>query len=127
MSRLAETAHPPDISLLLRVHGEQRWLVGSVIPLIRQLEQLGELAEHELGPALSYLEVMWLEAGLRAAQTDAARAELDADEALGAHHLAERARRYHSAVRRLREVVDRRVRRVTQPFDEEPAQERAAS
>ncbi len=122
MLQLAETAHPPDICLLLRVHSEQRWLVSSVIPVVRQLERQ-ELAEEEHGPALSYLEVLWLEGGLRAIQTDAARERLDASEDFAGHHLAEKARRYHVAVRRLRLVVDRRVRRLTRPLDGDREQE----
>jgi len=123
MTQLADTAHPPDICLLLRVHGEQRWLACTVVPLLRQLEDRDALEEHEIGPALSYLEVLWLEAGLRATQTDAARAELESADANRSLHLAEKARRYHAAVWRLREAVDRRVRRLTCPLDEERAQE----
>jgi hypothetical protein len=127
MTQLADTAHPPDICLLLRVHGEQRWLASTVVPLMRQLEEPGALEEQEIGPALSYLEVLWLEAGLRATQTDAAHAELQSAGASPGLHLAEKARRYHTAVRRLREAVDRRVRRLTCPLDEERAQEPSAS
>ena len=126
MNALAQTAHPPDICLMLRVHAEQSLLIADVVPVIRQLEQPGELDEHEIGPALSYLEVMWLEAGLRAVQTDAARERLDAA-ALPGQQLAEKARRYHVAVKRLRLAVGRRVRRLTSPLEEEPAQQAATS
>jgi hypothetical protein len=126
MTQLAETAHPPDICLLLRVHAEQRWLVSTVVPLLRQLEQPEDTDELEIGPALSYLEVLWLEAGLRATQTDAAREQLDAAPS-ATLHLAEKARRYHAAVRRLREAVDRRVRKLTCQVEEQPAQERTTS
>jgi hypothetical protein len=126
MTQLAETAHPPDICLLLRVHGEQRWLVSTVVPLLRQLEHPEEVDELEVGPALSYLEVLWLEAGLRATQTDVAREQLDAAPSASLH-LAEKARRYHTAVKRLREAVDRRVRRLTCPVEEDSAQERSIS
>lgn len=123
MSKLAETSHPPDMCLLLRVHSEQRWLVSSVIPVVRQLERPDMLDEQEIGAALSYLEVLSLEGSLRAIQTDAARERLDASEELAGQGLAERARRYHTSVKRLRRVVDRRVRRLTQPSDEELARE----
>jgi hypothetical protein len=126
MTQLADTAHPPDICLLLRVHAEQRWLVSTVVPLLRQLERQEEMDEHEIGPALSYLEVLWLEAGLRATQTDAAREQLESAEP-NSLHLAEKARRYHAAVRRLREAVDRRVRRLTCRIEEGPAPRRAVS
>jgi hypothetical protein len=127
MNQLAETAHPPDICLMLRVHAEQSLLISDIVPVVRQLEQPDELAEHEIGPALSYLEVLWLEAGLRAVQTDAARERLEASEDFASHHLAEKAYRYHVAVKRLRLALGRRVCRLTTPFEEEPAQEPAAS
>jgi hypothetical protein len=98
------------------------------VPLIRQLELPGAIAEDEVGPALSYLEVLWLEAGLRAIQTDAAREQLEAVAGqAGGLLVSEKARRYHAAVKRLREAVDRRVRRLACPREEEPAQETASS
>jgi hypothetical protein len=111
MTQTLSTEHPPDICLLLRVHGEQRWLVSKVIPALRQLEEPGAIAAEELDAALAYLEVLWLEAGLRATETDAAADALHAA-CPEAAFLAEKATRYHAAVRRLREVVDRRVRGV---------------
>ena len=30
--------HPPDVTLLLRAHAEQRWLSREVLPVVRQLE-----------------------------------------------------------------------------------------
>ncbi|MHB8532669.1 MAG: hypothetical protein ACYDC2_08110 [Solirubrobacteraceae bacterium] len=128
MTQLAETetAHPPDICLMLRVHSEQRWLVASVIPIVRALEQPGQLDQDEVGPALSYLEVLSLEGSLRAIQTDAARERLDAAAGLAGHRLAEKARRYHVAVKRLRAALDRRVRRLTSPLEEELPQEATA-
>ena len=109
-----ESHDPPDICLLLRVHAEQSWLVSRVIPLVRQLEQPGAIAAGQRGAAMAYLEVLWLEAGLRATETDAAAARLErvAD---NAPILAHKAARYHAAVRRLREAVDRRVRAITAP------------
>jgi hypothetical protein len=38
MTQPADTEHPPDICLLLRVHAEQRWLANEVTPLLRALE-----------------------------------------------------------------------------------------
>jgi hypothetical protein len=124
------TTHPPDICLLLRVDAEQRWLVSKVIPLLRQLEQPGEIPSEETGPALAYLEVQWLEAGLRAAETDAAATKLEpagagADGSVSA--LTEKAHRYHAAVRRLRQAVDRRVRLLTSPAPGVAAQEPTGS
>ncbi|HXB16037.1 MAG TPA: hypothetical protein VNV44_09885 [Solirubrobacteraceae bacterium] len=110
--------HPPDICLMLRVHGEQRWLISKVIPLLRQLEEPGAIAPEELGAALAYLEVVWLEAGLRATETDAAAAELRDAAVTLPSVLSEKADRYHAAVRRLRHAVDRRVRALTAPAPE---------
>ena len=62
-----------DISLLLRAHAEQRWLSHEVLPVLRQLEQRDCLPEEQLGAALAYLEVLWIEASQRAAETDAAQ------------------------------------------------------
>ena len=118
MAETVETQHPPDICLMLRVHGEQRWLITRVIPLLRQLEDPAGLGGDEIGPALAYLEVVWLEAGLLAAETDAAAAELRDAAGERPTVLAEKANRYHSAVRRLRQAVDRRVRTVTAPAPE---------
>jgi hypothetical protein len=125
MTQTLQTDHPPDICLLLRVHGEQRWLVSKVVPMLRQLEQPGTIDEHEEGAALAYLEVLWLEAGLRAAETDAAADRLDParDQTL----LTEKAGRYLAAVRRLRQAVDRRVRNLTAATVELPAQEATGS
>lgn len=115
-----ETAHttaaesPPDILLLLRAHAEQHWLTLRVLPLVRQLEPPCEVPEEEVGAALSYLEVMWLEAGLRAGATEAAAGALtDGSGEAGSVVVAQRAHRYHAAVRRLRQSVDRRVRALT--------------
>lgn len=112
-----ETQDPPDICLLLRVHAEQRWLVSKVIPLVRQLEQPAAVAAGERDAALAYLEVLWLEAGLRAAETDAAAAKLRPP-ASRPTVLEEKAERYAAAVRRLRQAVDKRVRELTVPSQE---------
>ncbi len=119
MTQTLTKEHPPDICLLLRVHGEQRWLVSKVIPALRQLEEPGVVEPDELDAALAYLEVLWLEAGFRATETDAAAAALRAAPAASrAAFLAEKANRYHAAVRRLRRAVDRRVSVLTVPAAE---------
>jgi len=118
MTQALTIEHPPDMCLLLRVHGEQRWLVSKVIPCLRQLEEPDGVSPDELDAAIAYLEVLWLEAGLRAAETDAAAERLR--QAMGSQpaFLAEKAARYHAAVRRLRRAVDRRVRALTAPTPE---------
>ncbi|MCW3033772.1 MAG: hypothetical protein QOK19_2256 [Solirubrobacteraceae bacterium] len=123
MTDAVRTDHPPDICLLLRVHAEQRWLISKVIPVIRQLEQPDAVAADDHGAAVAYLEVLWLEAGLRAAETDTAAAKLDPDRNESSTLLSEKADRYHAAVRRLRHAVDRRVRNLTALTPEQPAPE----
>jgi hypothetical protein len=118
MAENLQIEHPPDICLMLRVHGEQRWLISKVIPLLRQLEEPGAIAPDELDAALAYLEVVWLEAGLRAAETDAAADDLRAAACMLPTALSQKADRYHAAVRRLRHAVDRRVRALTAPSPE---------
>jgi hypothetical protein len=112
-SMLSETAHPLDICLILRAHGEQRWLISEVVPTVRQLECDDAIAEDQVGAALAYLEVLWLDACRRAAETDAAREQLERDNALGDPVMYEKARRYHAAVRRLRAAVAQRVAALT--------------
>jgi hypothetical protein len=63
------TSEPPDICLILRAHAEQLWLTARVLPTLRQLEQPGEVREENVGAALAYLEVLWLDACQRAAET----------------------------------------------------------
>jgi hypothetical protein len=121
------SATPADIRLLLRAHAEQRWLIAKVIPLLRQLEQAHTPAVEDLDAALAYLEVLWLEAGLRASVTDAAARELK-DACQGAcPQLADRAARYHATVHRLRSAVDLRVRALTAPRALPAAEEPASS
>jgi hypothetical protein len=98
------TDPPPDVCLLLRAHAEARWLSNELVPLVRQLEQ-----SPRAGAALSYLEVLRLDARRHAAETDAARLALDAVQPNGDAAMHSSARRYHAAVRRLRVRVDRRV------------------
>jgi hypothetical protein len=108
MSHDPDQTPPSDVCLLLRAYAEQRWLSREVVPVLRQLES-DELPEEQLGAALAYLEVTWLEASRYAVETDAAFAALpdtvpDTEEALPS-----KARRYHAAVRFLREAVGRHV------------------
>jgi hypothetical protein len=113
MSNNSLISHPPDIGLILRAHGEQLWLTAEVVPIVRQLERAEELPEDQIGAALAYLEVLWLDARVRAAETDAAREALERAIAEGDRVLCEKARRYHAAVRRLRTAVGRSVAAIT--------------
>jgi hypothetical protein len=97
-----------DVCLLLRAHAESRWLSNELTPVLREIEQRDTISDLQLSAALAYLEVLWIEAGARARETEAARVELDALGA-GEQSLPEKARRYHSAVRRLRDGLQRRV------------------
>jgi hypothetical protein len=103
---------------MLRAHAEGRWLSHNVVPVLRQLEQPDSLPEGQLGAAFAYLEVLWIEACGRAAETDAARVELDTPGASSEQLLREKACRYHAAVRRLRNTIDRRVQRLLVPPSE---------
>jgi hypothetical protein len=90
---------PPEVSLLLRTHAEQRWLSHEVSPVARQLQTREGLPEEQVGAALAYLEVVWSEAARRAGDTDGAATQLElclpevADAPLGA-----RAQAYHATV-----------------------------
>ena len=101
-------ASASDVCLLLRAHAESRWLSNELVPVLREVEQRETISEQQVGTALAYLEVLWIEACARARETEAARVELDA---LGSADpaLREKAHRYHTAVRRLRERVEARV------------------
>jgi hypothetical protein len=99
---------PPDVSLLLRAHSEQRWLSREVIPVVRQIERPEQLPDEQVPAATAYLEVIWAAALARARETDAALRQLEElDPAF--EPLPTRARRYHTAVRALRQAVARRV------------------
>ncbi len=121
------TSHPPDICLILRAHGERLWLTSEVIPIVRQLERGEVLDEDGVGAALAYLEVIWIDARQRAAETDAARAALDCAGSGRDAVLCEKARHYHAAVRRLRTTVGRRVAPLTGVGGDLPAHEHASS
>lgn len=114
MSNSSESALPSDIRLLLRADAEQCWLHREVIPVLREVETPGELAEEEVGAALAYLEAMWSEATSRARETDAAHLHLISPERTG-EALAGPAGHYHAAVRVLREIVAERITPFVEP------------
>jgi hypothetical protein len=101
-------ASPPDVSLMLRTHSEQSWLIHEVIPVVRQIETPEGLPEEQLPAAIAYLEVIWAEALGRARETDRALRLLDTLD-LARHSLPARVCRYHAAVEALREATTRRV------------------
>src|SRR5271154_3315967 len=98
-----------DVCLLLRAHAEQGWLSHELLPVLRQLEHRDSLPEEQVGAALAYLEVLWVEAAQRAADTEAAHAELEAIHASADPNLSREARNYHLAVCTLRESAARHV------------------
>jgi hypothetical protein len=98
-----------DVCLLLRAHAEQSWLSHEVVPVLRQLKQRESLPQEQLGAALAYLEVLWVEASQRAAETEAAHADLQAINTAGDRALYREARGYHAAVCTLRDSVARHV------------------
>lgn len=100
-----------DVCLLLRAHAESRWLSNQLVPVVREIEQRESISDQQLATALAYLEVLWIEACSRARETESARVELDALGS-GDHALRVKAQRYHAAVRRLRDGVERRVARL---------------
>lgn len=120
MSHHSNQSPPPDVCLLLRAYAEQRWLSREVLPVLRQLERTDELPEEQLGAALAYLEVTWLEASRLAAETDAAVAALQDTASSAEEALPSKARRYHAAVRFLREAVGRHVSRALSAPDPDP-------
>jgi hypothetical protein len=109
MNENHQLSHPQDICLLLRAHGEQRWIISELLPVLRQVETPGAIPEDQLGAALAYLELLSLDASRRARETDAAHANLRPDELEHDQVLYEKARRYHAAVCRLRRSVERRI------------------
>jgi hypothetical protein len=131
MTNQPTASNPLDICLLLRAHGEQRWLLSEVVPVLRQLEQPGAIPDDQRAAALAYLEVLWIDAHMRAVDTDAANAALDA--ALDAAHrdhdplLRENARHYHAAVRRQRRAIGRRIAALTYAHDYSDPLEHASS
>jgi hypothetical protein len=116
-----------DVCLLLRAHAEQSWLTHELVPLLRDLEHPDSLPNDQLGAALAYLEVLWVEASQRAAETDAANDDLDAIDVAGVRSLSNLARSYHAAVRTLRESVAQHVARLLAAPSEDTAREPARS
>jgi hypothetical protein len=100
-----------DVCLLLRAHAESRWLSKQLTPVLQEIEEREAISDEQLATALAYLEVLWIEACARARETESARVELDALGS-GDRALYEKARRYHAAVRRLRDGIERRVARL---------------
>lgn len=114
-----------DVDLLLRAHAELRCLSREVLPVLREIEAPSDLPDDQIGAALTYLELSWLEARRHAAETDSARLALydaadresaakgDAEQSMGAlgggSFLSDNACRYSAAVRRLRSSVAARV------------------
>ncbi|HUB36225.1 MAG TPA: hypothetical protein VL972_05325 [Solirubrobacteraceae bacterium] len=116
---------PPDVCLLLRAHAEQLWLTREIVPVLGQLHDAQALPEEQLGAALAYLEVAWLEASRLASETDAAYEALEQavhlcaasrrPTASGDRVLSLQARRYRVAVLRLRYAIAARVRELIAP------------
>jgi hypothetical protein len=103
---------------MLRAHAELRCLSREVIPVLRQVETRDGLPEGQLGAAMAYLEVTWLEAQQRAAETDcahrglAAGADRTGPQDPDDERLYSGACRYYDAVKVLRAAVTRRVKPV---------------
>ncbi len=108
MISLDDSSHPPDICLLLRSHSEQQWLSSRLLPVLVDLERPEGVPDDQLGAALAYLELQWIDARRRAGETDVALAQLDraAEEQ---SELFESARAYHAAVKSLRDALRVRV------------------
>ena len=121
-----QTVPTSDICLLLRSHAEQRWLCHEVLPVLRQLEHRDSLPEEQLGAALAYLEVLWIEASQRAAETDSAYLALQVESLYGEAPLHGKARSYHAAVIRLREAIARHVVQLVAAPSEERSEDHAS-
>ncbi len=104
---------PPDVCLLLRAHAEQLWLSREIVPVLDQLSVPGGLPDEQLGAALAYLEVVWLEARRLGDETEGALAALEESAPSSGQGLTVQARRYHTAVLTLREAVGEHVRELT--------------
>jgi hypothetical protein len=126
MSSTATKEHPADICLLLRVYGEQRWLMCEVLPALREAERPRALSPNDLGAELAYLEMLWSQACRLANETDTAAAELDPSDAACSHVLSDKAQRYHAAIRRLRLGTQTRVQRLAAPLTPSVSREHAA-
>jgi hypothetical protein len=133
MTRDSDNHHEPDrspaseVCLLLRAHAEARWLSNELAPVLREVEQREGISEQQLGAALAYLEVLWIEACARARETESARVELDALDCGEQQVLNEKARRFHVAVRRLRSAAEARVTRLLAVPEDASRRDHAAS
>jgi hypothetical protein len=114
-----------DVCLLLRAHAESRWLSNELAPVLREVERRESISDQQMGTALAYLEVIWIEACSRARETESARVELDALGS-GDQELVAKAHRYHAAVRRLRDTIELRVCRLLAVPEELPGDARPA-
>ncbi len=112
-----------DVCLLLRAHAEHSWLNHEVMPVMYELNHRDSLPQEQLGAAMAYLEVLWIEACQRAAETEAAHADLDAVDAAAERPLSGQARGYHSAVRALRGRLAQHVQRLLAIPSEETARD----
>jgi len=100
---------PFDVCLMLRAHAQQHWLNQQVMPVLSELEERDSVPEDQVAAALAYLEVLWYEASLRAGETEAAFAKLNASATLGEQRLHEQVRRYHASVSKLHKAVEGHV------------------
>jgi hypothetical protein len=101
-----------DVCLLLRAHAEHSWLNHEVMPVVYELSHRDSLPEEQLGAAMAYLEVLWIEACQRAGETEAAHADLDAVDLAAERPLSGKARGYHAAVCALRRRLADHVQRL---------------
>jgi hypothetical protein len=123
---MTDRPHPSplsDVCLLLRAHAEHSWLNHEVMPVVYELNHRDSLPEEQLGAAMAYLEVLWIEACQRAAETEAAHADLDAIDAAAERPLSGKARGYHSAVRAVRGRLAQHVHRLLAIPSEEPTRD----
>jgi hypothetical protein len=102
-----------DICLLLRSHFEELWLRLQVLPVVAQLESQESIPEDQLGAALAYLELLWIDAARRAGETEAAYRELLFDAPVTDPRVRAQARHLHASVRIVREQLAHRVTRLT--------------
>jgi hypothetical protein len=123
---MTDHLHPSplsDVCLLLRAHAEHSWLNHEVMPVVYELNHRDSLPEEQLGAAMAYLEVLWIEACQRAAETEAAHADLDAVDAAAERPLSGKARGYHAAVRAARGRLAQQVQRLLAIPSEEPTRD----